>query len=57
MGAKVPVSVPLNGSSNRDTDCTTTLYGECQEARNRAPALFGELKMLPAVMPTDPDSI
>jgi len=55
MGARVPVS--LNGSSNPDTDYTTKPCGKWLEARYHAPALFPELKKLPAVMPTDPDGI
>jgi hypothetical protein len=40
MGARAPVSVPLNGPSNSDTGYTSTPCGKWQKDRNRAIAMI-----------------
>lgn len=47
-GAKVLVSVHMNGSSNPDTDYTTTLFGKWRKDKEPAQTVFGSLSTLPA---------
>lgn len=47
-GAKVLVSVHMNGASNPDTDYTTTLFGKWRKDKELALTVFGSLSTLPA---------
>ena len=47
-GAKVLVSVHMNGSSNAATDYTTTLFGKWQKDKALAQTVFRSLATLPA---------
>ncbi len=51
-GAKVLVSVHMNGSSNPATDYTTTLFGKWQKDKAFAQTVFKSLSMLPAASGT-----
>ena len=51
-GARILVSIHMNGSSNPDTDYTTTLFGKCQKDKALATTVFNRLKTLPAVSGT-----
>ena len=62
-GAKLLVSVHMNGSSDPTVDYTTTLFGKWQKDKALAYAIYGDLKAkppyglvtLPAAKPNDPD--
>ncbi len=47
-GAKVLVSIHMNGSTNPATDYTTTLYGKWRKDKALAQTVFGSLSTLPA---------
>ncbi len=47
-GAKILVSIHMNGSSNPDTDYTTTLYGKWRKDKELALTVFDSLATLPA---------
>jgi len=47
-GAKILVSIHMNGSSNTATDYTTTLYGKWRKDKDLAQTVFGSLSTLPA---------
>jgi len=47
-GAKILVSVHMNGSSNQGTDYTTTLFGKWRKDKELAYTVFGGLSALPA---------
>lgn len=47
-GAKVLISIHMNGSSNPATDYTTTLYGKWRKDKALAQTMFGSLSTLPA---------
>jgi N-acetylmuramoyl-L-alanine amidase len=47
-GAKVLVSVHMNGASNATTDYTTTLFGKWRKDKELATTVFGSLSTLPA---------
>lgn len=47
-GAKVLVSIHMNGSTNTATDYTTTLFGKWQKDKALAQTLFKSLSQLPA---------
>lgn len=47
-GAKVLVSVHMNGASNPDTDYTTTLFGKWRKDKELALTVFDSLSTLPA---------
>jgi len=47
-GAKVLVSIHMNGSSNPATDYTTTLYGKWRKDKELAQTMFRSLSTLPA---------
>jgi N-acetylmuramoyl-L-alanine amidase len=47
-GAEVLVSVHMNGSSDRATDYTTTLFGKWRKDKELAHAIFDGLSTLPA---------
>ena len=51
-GARVLVSVHMNGSSNPATDYTTTLFGKWQKDKAFAQTLFKSLSTLPAASGT-----
>ena len=51
-GAKVLVSVHMNGSSNPATDYTTTLFGKWQKDKAFAQTVFKSLSTLPAASGT-----
>ena len=51
-GAKVLVSVHMNGSSNPATDYTTTLFGKWQKDKALAGTVFNSLSTLPAASST-----
>ena len=51
-GARVLVSVHMNGSSNSSADYTTTLYGKPKKDRELATTVFGSLSTLPAASGT-----
>ena len=51
-GARVLVSVHMNGSSNPATDYTTTLFGKWQKDKAFAQTLFESLSTLPAASGT-----
>ena len=51
-GARVLISIHMNGSSNPDTDYTTTLFGKWQKDKALAIAVFNRLKTLPAASGT-----
>jgi len=46
-GADILVSIHMNGSSNPDTDYTTTLFGKWQKDKALAYAIFGDLEANP----------
>jgi N-acetylmuramoyl-L-alanine amidase len=47
-GAKVLVSIHMNGASNSSTDYTTTLFGKWRKDKELANTVFGSLSNLPA---------
>jgi len=47
-GAKVLVSIHMNGSTNPSTDYTTTLFGKRRQDKELANTVFGSLSTLPA---------
>ena len=47
-GARVLVSVHMNGASNATTDYTTTLFGKWRKDKELATTVFGSLSTLPA---------
>jgi N-acetylmuramoyl-L-alanine amidase len=47
-GAEVLISVHMNGSSNPETDYTTTLFGKWRKDKELAQTVFGSLSTLPA---------
>jgi N-acetylmuramoyl-L-alanine amidase len=47
-GARVLVSIHMNGSSNASTDYTTTLFGKWRKDKDLANTVFGSLSALPA---------
>lgn len=47
-GAKILVSVHMNGASNPDTDYTTTLFGKWRKDKELALTVFDSLSTLPA---------
>jgi N-acetylmuramoyl-L-alanine amidase len=47
-GARVLVSVHMNGASNPSTDYTTTLFGKWRKDKKLANSIFGSLSTLPA---------
>jgi N-acetylmuramoyl-L-alanine amidase len=47
-GAEVLVSVHMNGSSNPETDYTTTLFGKWRKDKELAQTVFGSLSTLPS---------
>jgi N-acetylmuramoyl-L-alanine amidase len=47
-GAKVLVSIHMNGSTNPSTDYTTTLFGKWRQDKELANTVFGSLSTLPA---------
>jgi N-acetylmuramoyl-L-alanine amidase len=47
-GARVLVSVHMNGASNATTDYTTTLFGKWRKDKELATTVFGFLSTLPA---------
>jgi N-acetylmuramoyl-L-alanine amidase len=47
-GARVLVSIHMNGSSNASTDYTTTLFGKWRKDKDLANTVFGSLSTLPA---------
>jgi N-acetylmuramoyl-L-alanine amidase len=51
-GAKVLVSIHMNGSSNPNVDYTTTLYGKWQKDKKLAYAVFNSLSTLPSASGT-----
>jgi N-acetylmuramoyl-L-alanine amidase len=51
-GAKILVSIHMNGSSNPATDYTTTLFGKWRKDKELAYALFDSLSALPAASGT-----
>ena len=51
-GAKVLVSIHMNGASNSSTDYTTTLFGKWRKDKELAAAVFGSLSTLPAASGT-----
>jgi N-acetylmuramoyl-L-alanine amidase len=51
-GAKILVSVHMNGSSNLATDYTTTLFGKWRKDKELAYAVFDSLSTLPAASGT-----
>ena len=51
-GARVLVSIHMNGSSNPDTDYTTTLFWKWQKDKGLANTVFNRLKTLPAASGT-----
>jgi N-acetylmuramoyl-L-alanine amidase len=51
-GAKILVSIHMNGSSNPATDYTTTLFGKWRKDEELAYALFDNLSALPAASGT-----
>jgi N-acetylmuramoyl-L-alanine amidase len=51
-GAKVLVSIHMNGSTNTTTDYTTTLFGKWQKDKALAQTLFQSLSKLPSATGT-----
>jgi N-acetylmuramoyl-L-alanine amidase len=51
-GAKVLVSIHMNGSTNPSTDYTTTLFGKWRKDKELANTVFGSLSTLPAASGT-----
>jgi N-acetylmuramoyl-L-alanine amidase len=51
-GAKVLVSIHMNGSTNTTTDYTTTLFGKWQKDKALAQTLFKSLSTLPSATGT-----
>jgi N-acetylmuramoyl-L-alanine amidase len=51
-GAKVLVSIHMNGSTNTTTDYTTTLFGKWQKDKALAQTLFQSLSRLPSATGT-----
>ncbi len=51
-GAKVLLSIHMNGSSNSATDYTTTLFGKWRKDKALANTVFNRLKTLPAATGT-----
>jgi N-acetylmuramoyl-L-alanine amidase len=51
-GAKVLVSVHMNGSSNSSADYTTTLFGKWRKDKELAYSMFDELSTLPSATGT-----
>jgi N-acetylmuramoyl-L-alanine amidase len=51
-GAKVLVSIHMNGASNSSTDYTTTLFGKWRKDKELANTVFGSLSTLPAASGT-----
>jgi len=47
-GARVLVSIHMNGASNSSTDYTTTLFGKWRKDKELANTVFGSLSTLPA---------
>ena len=47
-GARVLVSVHMNGASNASTDYTTTLFGKWRKDKELATSIFNSLSTLPA---------
>ena len=47
-GARVLVSIHMNGASNSSTDYTTTLFGKWRKDKALANTVFGSLSTLPA---------
>ena len=47
-GAEVLISVHMNGSSNPQTDYTTTLFGKWRKDKELAETVFGSLSTLPS---------
>ncbi len=47
-GARVLVSIHMNGSTNTSTDYTTTLFGKWRKDKELATAVFNSLSTLPA---------
>ena len=47
-GARVLVSVHMNGASNSSTDYTTTLFGKWRKDKDLATTIFNSLSTLPA---------
>jgi N-acetylmuramoyl-L-alanine amidase len=47
-GARILVSVHMNGATNPATDYTTTLYGKHRKDKELAQTVFGSLSTLPA---------
>ena len=47
-GARVLVSIHMNGASNPSTDYTTTLFGKWRKDKELANTIFGSLSTLPA---------
>jgi N-acetylmuramoyl-L-alanine amidase len=47
-GARVLISIHMNGSTNPSTDYTTTLFGKWQKDKELANTVFGSLSTLPA---------
>ena len=64
-GAKLLVSIHMNGSSDPSVDYTTTLFGKWQKDKALAYAIYGDLKAkpayglvtLPAAKPNDTDNL
>ncbi|HET7269691.1 MAG TPA: N-acetylmuramoyl-L-alanine amidase [Rubrobacter sp.] len=51
-GARVLVSIHMNGSTNASTDYTTTLFGKWRKDKELANTVFGSLSTLPAASGT-----
>jgi N-acetylmuramoyl-L-alanine amidase len=51
-GAKVLVSIHMNGSTNTSTDYTTTLFGKWRKDKELATTVFNSLSTLPAASGT-----
>jgi N-acetylmuramoyl-L-alanine amidase len=47
-GARILVSIHMNGASNSSTDYTTTLFGKWRKDKELANTVFGSLSTLPA---------
>jgi N-acetylmuramoyl-L-alanine amidase len=56
-GAKLLLSIHMNGSTNSSVDYTTTLYGKPRKDLELAQSVFNSLSLLPPAKPNDPDNL